>query len=169
MLNEKSDEELMIAYQLGEAQALEELYSRHAPKVLGYLRKKVKNEAFAHDIFQSTFLKLHKNRSRYDAAFPFLPWLFTICRSELLDAVKKPHMSQEKLWAEPPEPALEEPATTREISLLSLPAIQQQALKMRYHRDFTFEEIAASLETTPTNVRQIISRAVKSLRGLHAK
>ena len=169
MLSEKSDEELMIAYQLGEAQAFEELYSRHAPKVLGFLRKKVRTEAVAQDIFQAAFLKLHRSKSRYDAAYPFLPWLFTICRSELLDALKKPHLAHETISADPPELVTSEPASDREISMRTLPANQRKAMELRYHQDFSFEEIAASLETSPANARQLVSRAIRSLRSLYGK
>ena len=159
----------MVAYQLGEAEAFEELYSRHSPKVLGYLRKKVQSEALARDIFQATFFKLHKSRSRYNAAFPFAPWLFTICRSELLDALKKPHMSREALVAEVPDaeslPAEEQPA----ISLMGLPASQREAVEMRYQKEYSFEEIASALNTSPSNARQLISRALRSLKGIYGK
>lgn len=159
----------MIAYQLGGAEAFEELYSRHSAKVLGYLRKKVQSEALARDIFQATFMKLHKSRGRYSAAFPFVPWLFTICRSELLDALKKPHMRQETLVAETPEPELASLKEDREVSLQSLPASQRQAMEMRYEKEFSFEEIANALDTSPANARQLVSRALRSLKGLYGK
>lgn len=170
MLSKKTDEELMVAYQLGEAEAFEELYSRHSRKVLGYLRKKVRSEAFARDIFQATFLKLHRSSGRYNPSFPFVPWLFTICRSELLDALKKPHMSQESLMAEVPEQSGLPPAGEKpEISLQSLPATQREAMELRYEKDFSFEEIASALETSPANARQLVSRALRSLRGFYGK
>ena len=51
MLAKRSDEELMIAYQLGEVEAFEELYSRHAPRVLGFLQKRTGDKALAfHDL-----------------------------------------------------------------------------------------------------------------------
>lgn len=161
----------MVAYQLGEAEAFEVLYSRHAPKVLGFLRKKLKSEAFALDVFQATFLKLHRNRSRYNSELPFAPWLFTICRSELLDALKKPHRTRESLVPETPEPVVSEAEETelKEISLASLPMSQKKAMEMRYRNELSFEQIAASLDTTPTNARQLVSRAIRSLRGLYGK
>ncbi len=160
----------MVAYQLGEADAFGELYSRHSGKVLGYLRKKVKSEALARDIFQATFLKLHKSCGRFNVSFPFVPWLFTICRSELLDALKKPHMSQESLMAEVPEPAsIPQSNDKQEISLQSLPAEQREAVELRYQKDFSFEEIATALETSPANARQLVSRAIRSLRGIYGK
>jgi RNA polymerase sigma factor (sigma-70 family) len=170
LLSEKTDEELMIAYQLGEAEAFEELYSRHAPRVLSFLRKKVRGEALARDVFQSTFLKLHKFRARYDSAFPFAPWLFTICRSELLDALKKSHIKQEVLVEEVPETesSVFEPDAP-EIDLERLSVIQKQAVELRYQQDFSFEEIAERLETSPGNARKLVSRAVRALRGLYGK
>ncbi len=160
----------MVAYQLGEAKAFEELYFRHSGKVLGYLKKKVRSDSLAHDIFQSTFLKLHKNCSRYNASFPFVPWLFTICRSELLDALKKPHMKYEEIVENIPEPkAPDDSKAMPEISLQSLPAPQRAALEMRYEKEFSFEEIAKALETNPTNARQLVSRAVRGLRGVYGK
>lgn len=159
----------MVAYQLGEAEAFEELYSRHSAKVLGYLRKKVKSEALARDIFQSTFLKLHKSRSRYDAAYPFAPWLFTICRNELLDAFKKPHTKHEILVADTPDIAQAEQDESRDINFGGLQATQKRAIELRYQNEYSFEQIAAALETSPANARQLVSRAIRSLRGLYGK
>jgi RNA polymerase sigma factor (sigma-70 family) len=169
--HENTDEELMVAYQLGEAEAFEVLYSRYAPKVLGFLRKKLKSEAFALDVFQATFLKLHRSRSRYNSDLPFAPWLFTVCRSELLDALKKPHRTQESLVAETPEPAILEIVETEleGVSFDSLPTNQKKAMELRYRNEFSFEQIAASLDTTPANARQLVSRAIRSLRGLYGK
>lgn len=159
----------MVAYQLGEADAFAELYSRHSAKVLGYLRKKVRSEALAGDIFQAAFLKLHKSRSRYNASFPFVPWLFTICRSELLDAIKKPHVSREELVEEVPDLLAPVQQEQPEISLRSLPASQREAVELRYQKDFSFEEIATALDTSPANARQLISRALRSLKGTYGK
>jgi RNA polymerase sigma factor (sigma-70 family) len=169
LLSGKSDEELMVAYQLGEAEAFEELYSRHAPKVLGFLRKRLSSDAQARDVFQATFLKLHKCRDRYDASFPFVPWLFTICRSELLDAVKKPHVARETLVETLPEPIPEVALETESVDLGLLPQAQRDALEYRYTQDFSFDEIAKRLETSPVNARQLVSRALRTLRGLYGK
>jgi RNA polymerase sigma-70 factor (ECF subfamily) len=169
LLSDKSDEELMIAYQLGETEAFEELYSRHAAKVMGYLRKKVRSEAVAQDIFQSAFLKLHRNRGRYNTGLPFAPWLFTLCRSELLDGLKKAHLCHETLVEELPDILTEPHRDSEEVCLHGLPEGQRRALELRYFRDFSFEEIAKSLDTSPANARQLISRAIRSLRGLYGK
>lgn len=160
----------MVAYQLGETEAFEILYARYSPKVYGFLKKRTASEALAKDIFQATFLKLHKNRSKYDPTFPFLPWLFTVCRSELLDAMKIAHKKHEVLTDEIHEQAAPgEPEASPEIRLDSLPAIQRKAIELRFQNDFSFEEIAARLETSPMNARQIVSRGIRALRGVYGK
>lgn len=168
MLGEKSDEELMLAYQLGDENAFRELYARHSGRVLGFLRAKVRDEVKARDIFQSTFLKLHKNRSLYNPTFPFSPWLFTICRNELLDALRKESRSLEDAFAQVPEPLAGQSESTIP-SFARLNASQKHALEMRFVGGSSFEEIAKALETSPSNARQIVSRAVRALRSLYGK
>ncbi len=97
-----------------------------------------------------------------------LPWIFSITRSVMIDQLRKD--KNLKLIA---EVDLEQiPAATKEsesqldpIALLQgLPEMQKTILQMRYLDDKTFEEIAESLKTSPSNVRQIVSRGIKRLR-----
>ena len=169
MLSKRSDEELMISYQLGEASSFDELYQRYSGQVLGYLRRKATNEASAQDLFQSTFLKVHKYRSRYNASMPFAPWLFTICRNELFDSFKRSSAKNETLVAAVDEPTTVVAAPELDLDLSGLPDAQRRALELRYSNDFSFEEIAKSLSTSPANARQLVSRAIRSLRGLYGR
>lgn len=166
----------MQAYQFGDEIAFQKLYERHSGRVLSYLRAKVRDESLSRDIFQATFLKLHKSRSQYKVKFPFLAWLFTICRSELLDALKKNRSNKQDYHADLgkiSDSAQTFTSATNETSpafdLSSLSEVQRQTLEMRFQKDFSFEEIANALSTSPANVRQILSRAVKKLRGLYDK
>jgi RNA polymerase sigma factor (sigma-70 family) len=167
VLGKKSDEELMLAYQLGDENAFRELYSRHSSRLFGFLRSKVRDEVKARDIFQSTFLKLHKSRARYNPAFPFTPWLFTICRNELLDALKKEKRSIEDSVAQAPEQLNMVPESRIDLAILN--EGHQQALEMRFGDNSSFEEIAKALETSPANARQIVSRAIRALRSFYGK
>lgn len=167
MKQELTDEELMTAYKLGDSSAFTFLYERHAGKVLGFLKKKAASDAIARDIFQATFLKLHRNRAKYDSNQPFLPWLFIICRSELVDSYRKEKRSLEDSYDEVPEKGGEFQSEVRQLDLSVLPEIQRKALELRYSNDLDFDEIAASLDTSSVNARKIISRALKRLRGLY--
>src|SRR5437868_3329601 len=84
----RTDEELMLAYQQGDSSAFNELYERYSGRVYSYLEGKVFNKNERDDLFQAVFLKLHKSRHLFDPAFQFAPWLFTICRTTVLDFIK---------------------------------------------------------------------------------
>jgi RNA polymerase sigma-70 factor (ECF subfamily) len=166
-LNDLADEELMTAYQLGNDRAFSMLYSRYSAKVYGFLKGRLHDQGAVDDVFQATFLKLHSARSRYNASFPFAPWLFTICRNALLDFFRKKARNQEDLN----EVAIslvvveEKPEPIAVPDFSALPNTQRQALELRYGSDLPFEEIAKRLETSPANVRQLVSRAIRKLRG----
>jgi RNA polymerase sigma factor (sigma-70 family) len=166
VLKDSSDEELMTLYQLGDESAFAELYARHSGRVLAFLRSRVGGEPLARDIFQATFMKLHRSRSQYDRRYPFTPWLFTICRSELLDAVKAQSRRLEDPVAELPEVV---PGVRNEPDLSQLSTRHHEALVLRFGEGFSFEEVAEALKTSPANARQIVSRAVKILRGIYGK
>jgi RNA polymerase sigma factor (sigma-70 family) len=167
LLKEKSDEELMVLYQLGDEFAFRELYSRHSKRVYSFLKARVRSEPLARDIFQSTFLKLHRSRTRYSAELPFTPWLFTICRSELIDALRKLGRAQENIQTGIVD--IQRVEISSPVDLSNLTAKQQEALTLRYSEGFSFEEVARVLETSPSNARKIVSRAVKVLRSLYGK
>jgi DNA-directed RNA polymerase specialized sigma24 family protein len=42
-------------------------------------------------------------------------------------------------------------------------------MELRYRHDFSFEEIAERLETTPGNARQLVSRAIRVLKGFYGE
>ncbi|MEO5969796.1 MAG: sigma-70 family RNA polymerase sigma factor [Bdellovibrionia bacterium] len=166
-MNQLTDEELMKEYQSGNEMAFTILYKRHSAKIYGFLIGRLRERAFADDVFQATFLKLHKTRANYDATLPFMPWLFTVCRSVMIDSLRKKKHILEDSDSDSVDLARapEIPDHTPLPSLDGLPANQRQVLELRYRSDLSFEEIAKKLETTPLNVRQITSRAVRRLRS----
>lgn len=170
-LEELSDEELMVLYQKGEELAFERLYALYADRVYGYLRKRLQDPQAANDIFQAAFLKFHRSKDQFNSSFIFAPWLFAVVRTSLVDWQRNVRntknsvkFNEESLVA----PTLEQPAFAR-ADLSPLPEPQRAAIEMRYFDELSFEEIAARLETTPGNVRQLVSRGLRSLKSLFAK
>ena len=165
------DVDLMEAYQQGQDAAFAVLYRRHSAKVFGYLVNRLRDRTFAEDVFQKAFLKLHSTRDRYDAAFPFVPWLFTVCKSVMIDSLRERKGIREESNDVALENAVAPEALPQGASrewegpdLGRLPAAQRQAVEMRYQQELSFEQISKRLETSPANVRQLISRALKRLR-----
>lgn len=169
------DEQLMQAYQNGSEAAFKYLFERHSPRVYGFLMNRLRNRSQTDDVFQAVFLKLHQSRRLYDPTFLFTPWLFTICKSVLIDQLRKSQRNKEDTNDE----VLENTAAKAESSstmqtdlsayLRTLPANQKDAIELRYAYDLPFEEIALRLETSPSNVRKLISRGVKKLKVIARK
>lgn len=168
-----SDEELMVLYQQDQMEAFNVLYARHSAKVYGYLRKRIRNAAEAGDVFQAVFMKVHRSRSLYNSNFPFLPWLFTVTKTVMIDGAKKSMwngkvvLAGETIESAASEHTLSPHADAYHIDGLErLPEHQRQAIELRYRDDWSFEEIARTLNTTPANARQLISRGIRQLRKI---
>lgn len=168
-LENLSDEELMRLYQDANEEAFNVLYRRHSGRVYGFLRSRLSSAQASSDVFQAAFLKLHRSREQYDPDLPFVPWLFTVVRTSLLDWHKKQAHEGPVLTANDnlASPIAEEPI--RSVDLSPLSPTQRSVIEMRYMEELSFEEIAKRLEVSPSNARQILSRSLKSLRGVFLK
>lgn len=150
ILQSNSDEALMTSYQLGNEEAFRELYRRYSRRVYGFLKGRVQDETLCNDIFQAVFLRLHQTRSKYNGMLPFVPWLFTLCRNELSEAFRKHQWSTEEFCEETHEAPPIEQESEVEINLRGLSQTQRHTVEMRFYHDFSFDEIAAKLEVTPS-------------------
>lgn len=167
----KTDEALMQAYADGDMEAFTLLYQRHRGKVLGYLVSRLRDRDEAEEVFQVAFAKLHGARKKYRQDIPFLPWMFTITRNALVDHVRKRQVyrqhvttSEEMVAAATDLRGREPLAGQLAGDLAGLSATQRQALELRYFQELSFAEIADQLQTSAVNARQIVSRAIRSLR-----
>lgn len=173
-LSEATDEQLMAAYQKGCEEAFMLLFEKYSARIYGFLSARVQDRFVKDEVFQATFLKLHHSRQSYDPQLPFAPWLFTICRSAWVDTLRgRSRVGQNEVLnedlSEIAGPLTSDLETMPLPDLDSLPASQRQALELRYAEGLSFEEIAARLNTTPENTRQLISRATRKLKALVQK
>lgn len=170
--DKSTDEQLMETYQLGDHQAFEALYKRYSGKTYAYIKKRLKDPMATEDVFQSVFMNFHRARGQYTPGQPFLPWFFSICRNACIDRARQDeHFQQEHANA-----LLEnEPANQWEedffghdplLDLSILPSDQRQAVQLRFCEGRSYDEIALRLQTSTTNARQLVSRAIKKLRTL---
>ena len=165
-----TDEELMVMYQKGSESSFQVLYSRHSSKIYGFLKSRIRHSEKVGDIFQEVFVKIHRSKHLYNGSLPVLPWIFTVTKNVMIDEIRKDKKFKSNDGVDPDRiPALLdekifEGAATALIK--HLPNPQQTAIELRYVDDKTFEEIAACLNTSPANVRQIVSRGIKRLKEL---
>ena len=61
-----SDEELMQDLQRGEMRAFDALYERHARPLFNFIRRLLRDEILAEDVFQETCMRVLRNAGRFD-------------------------------------------------------------------------------------------------------
>ena len=166
-MEQKSDEALMVEYQRGASSAFDLLYQRYSGRVFSYIKSKTAPEN-QRDLFQNVFLQLHSTRGRYHDDFPFEAWIFTLARNCVADFYRH-QMALKRTPIEVEHDNETQRPQTPEIQWAALSPKSQQALKLRYQQDFSFEDMAKALSTSPSNARQLVSRALGVLRRAHEK
>jgi RNA polymerase sigma-70 factor (ECF subfamily) len=85
-----SDEVLIARVAQGDKTALEILYDRYAPTVLGICLKVIGNHATAEDVLQETFWQVWQSADSYPSQpRSFTGWLFKIARERAKEIVTK--------------------------------------------------------------------------------
>lgn len=72
-----------------DAAAFETLVHRYERELFAYLRRFLCDASLAEDVFQSTFLAVHRKRAKYVEGRPFRPWLYAIATNQAIDAQRR--------------------------------------------------------------------------------
>ncbi len=163
------DEELMRHYMAGDEAAFRQLYDRYRGRVYGYIVNRVKDPKVADELFQTTFLKLHRFRPKYTPGRLFSAWIFTICRNVVRDhfrvemrKVPQVTLDEARVNSDGDRVSRKREALEEVLNLLS--KRQREAVALRYEEEMEFKDIARVLKISEVNVRQVISRAIRGLR-----
>ena len=184
-----SDEELLAAFQQGDAGAFERLLRRHRGPLFTFLLRMLGDKARAEDLTQETFLRLIKGAGAWRESARFKTWLYTIARNLCVDAGRRDKFRRaESLDAQGPgtdgegdgPPLVEQlagdaaapdrsagNARLRPVllhALASLPHEQREVFVLREQAGLPFREIAAMLELNENTVKSRMRYALEGLR-----
>jgi RNA polymerase sigma-70 factor, ECF subfamily len=177
------DETLVTHVARGNSAALEVLYDRYAPTVLGISLKVIGDQALAEDILQETFWRVWQSAGTYQSQRgPFTGWLFRIARNLSIDAYRRRNVRPQTISrVEGSDPILEEtpdPDTNvaeqaqsimknRQIrkALAALPLVQRQVIEMAYFYGMTRQEIAEATGEALGTIHTRARLALQKLRG----
>jgi len=81
--------EMLARHIAGDERAFEELVRSFGGSVYGYLYRAGIDKPAADDLFQETFLRVHKAARRFDSRHPFRVWLFTIAHNLIRSHLRK--------------------------------------------------------------------------------
>jgi len=167
-----SDDDLILMYRKGDADAFDALFDRYHAAVYRFARTMLGNAAAAEGVLQETFLAVARTARRYEPRGRFRTWLMRIVRNRCLNRLEseraRRRMVQESgLVVEPasPGPSPAERAERNEemrrvrVALAGLPERQREALALYAFEHLSYQEIAAVLGAPLNTVKTLIHRA----------
>ncbi|MCL2561828.1 MAG: RNA polymerase sigma factor [Rikenellaceae bacterium] len=174
-----TDQQLIALSLYGDAHAFGHLFNRYRDSVHQlYVQRTGSNSDDADDLIQETFLKVYLNLERYNPAYTFGQWIFTIARNTFIDFVRKRQDNlsidgsrYEGVALSPPSPlpTPEESIINRQQSvqleefLGRLKPHYRRMIEMRFYRGFSYEEIAEELAIPIGTVKTQLHRAREQL------
>lgn len=151
----RADADLAERIRSGDAQALGELYDRHASNALALAMRVVHTRVEAEDVVHDAFVAVWRKIDRFDAERGTLrAWLMTVVRNRAIDRVRahRPAVDlddadQRALLRTGPNPTWEEAlrrTSAAEIrdAIASLPNEQRRAVELAYFEGYTYREVA---------------------------
>jgi RNA polymerase sigma-70 factor (ECF subfamily) len=167
----RSLESLMEAYQSGDAQAGDELFTRVSSKLYRFMAIHTGDRRHADDLLQDLWLRVHKARNTYRPGEPVLAWLYAIARFVKVDAYRKRRSERfEEPLAEGFEPRAEisgkgEALPDMDQMLEGLPESQREVVLMLKVSGLSLEEVAKATASSVGSVKQKAHRAYEKLRS----
>jgi RNA polymerase sigma-70 factor (ECF subfamily) len=187
------DEELLIRFCKGQAEAFGVLVRRYERELYGYLRRYLGDANLAEDVFQNTFLQVYLKSSHYEPGRPFRPWLYTIATNQAIDALRRNGrhqvLSLDQRWDEAAADELHSlietlqsrgpgPMDQAEIqerrewvraSVDQLPDFLRQVLILAYYQGLKYREIADILDIPVGTVKSRLHAALVKLQEAWSK
>jgi RNA polymerase sigma-70 factor (ECF subfamily) len=89
MHDRMDDSALMLRYKDGDTSAFEALYRRHNDGLYRYLLRLCRNQHTAEDLYQETWSKIVRSRSRYRPTAKFTTFLYRVAHNCFIDNIRR--------------------------------------------------------------------------------
>ncbi|HYL82671.1 MAG TPA: sigma-70 family RNA polymerase sigma factor [Candidatus Angelobacter sp.] len=166
-----SDEQVMLAFSKGSAEAFTELFSRYKQPVYGFFRRRVNDPSRAEELTQETFLVLLRAAGRYEPRALFRTYLyaigFKILRADRRKAAfRATFFGHRASAADPAAKDATEAGLWVRRAVEKLDPIEREIVLLREFEQLSYAEIADLLELPVNTVRSRLFRARTALREL---
>jgi RNA polymerase sigma-70 factor, ECF subfamily len=166
------DEQLMVAFSRGSAEAFEVLFSRYKQPVFGFFKRRVADPAQAEELTQEAFFAVLRSASRYAPHAMFRTYLYAIAFKILRAHRRKVALRATLLGAAEYRDATLQGSFETEVLMRQavgkLERLDREILSLREFEQLSYAEIAELLRLPLNTVRSRLFRARMNLRDLLA-
>ena len=146
-----TDEQLIDRYRAGEAAAFDALVRRYRNELFHFLIRFMGKRAAAEDVFQNTFIQVHRSLDTFDTSRRFKPWLFTIAANKGRDFMRKQKRRPTVLLTAPVSGGKEDGQDFVDLMQADLPMPDE-----RMEADELREKVRTAVEALPDHLREIL-------------
>lgn len=171
-----TDQKLVKEIQSGSQSAMDVLVKRHYKLVYSYVYRKTSDKEIAYDLTQEIFIKMLKKIDSYSATGEFKNWLLTMTvnhcrdyyRSKAFKEASNSNEYEDKMFRERDDVTyiFDKNETRKEIkdALSTLPAMQREAIILKYFHDLKINEIAKATSATDSTVKSRLRQGMEKLK-----
>jgi RNA polymerase sigma-70 factor (ECF subfamily) len=176
---------LMLKFKEGDKASFEALMRKYFPRLLNFIYRYVSSREIAEDLTQEVFIRVYRSGPYYEPRAKFQTWVFTIARNLSLNELRRNKYQtvslDEAVSSEDGEvrrqiedPHSESPdfdmlrkekVAAVKAAIGDLPESQRVAVLLRRYEQFSYEEIAQTMNVSVKAVKSLLSRAKESLRN----
>lgn len=169
-----SDHDLMDGVRQGDEAAFEALYERHHRWIHSYLWRMTSDAALAADLMQEVFLRVWRDRERWQPSGSVRGYLVRIARRLALDDARRHEVrskwavlaAAEQRSAPGPEAVRQDSERAKRVdaAIMELPERMREVFLLKRDAGLTYVEIAERMGTSPKTVDVQMSKALRRLR-----
>ncbi len=178
----------MLDFQKGDPAAFETLMKRYYKRILNFIFRFLGDEQTADDLTQEVFIRVYRSGSSYQPRAKVQTWLFEIAKNlslnesrrrkrkiisleepfEVDDNEVKRQIADHNIPSPDQDILFQENQAAIEVAINSLPENQRAVVLLRRYEDFSYEEIAKTMNCSVSAVKSLLSRARERLKVLLA-
>lgn len=162
----------------GDKSALQKIYEVHIDSLYRYGRKVAIDSTIAEDCIQDLFIKIWRNRENLGTTDSIKNYLFTSLRRMIYKAQKSKTISMDPMELrtdEQSEPNFEDLLISNEWdeerkikltqAIQQISARQREVIYLRFYQDMDYEEICEVMDISYQGARNMLFKAIKSLKN----
>ena len=160
-----SDEQLILDFQRGSRESLEELFARYRQPLYAFFRRRLSRRDAAEDLTQQTFVTLMRNSTHYEPRSLFRTYLYGIAVNLLSAERRKQARSSVEINRGPAEQVETSDVLWVREALCKLDSHDREVVMLREYEQLSYSEIAQLLNIPLNTVRSRLFRGRVALKG----